>query len=304
MRLLRLPTRASLAAAHERTPDGFRLLTVVSLHADAQLDHAIGWGECSALNQAGYTHESSESAFELLRTGVAFAADMHPMAAAAVDMAVLDATLRHDGMSLASYLGTADCVVAAGAVVGLGPIPTMLDAIERLEHSGFGRIKVKVTPDRLLSPLQTIREVFPSIELQVDANGSLGPSEIPTLLRLQELGVTAIEQPFEPGDRASATRLVTEAEIDVVADEAVTNAADVAALATDRAATAVAIKTAEARRAASDAGCRGGGRALRTQGVNWGNARKRARPSPAGSGGGPSGLQNCRGPLTRTTVVA
>jgi len=85
LRLLQLPTHSSLAAAHGVPTTSFRMLTLVGLHVDNDLDRVVGWGECSALNEAGYTPEWAEGAFELLRSGAPFTNVSAPMATAAIE---------------------------------------------------------------------------------------------------------------------------------------------------------------------------------------------------------------------------
>lgn len=247
LRLLQLPTRASLAAAHGVRTESFRMLTVVGLHVDNDLGTTAGWGECSALNEVGYTNESAEGTFDLLRSGTSFDSGAHPMAVAAVEMALLDAQLKAAGESLADRLGTSGLTAPAGAVVGLAPIPVMLDEVEGLVESGYRRLKCKIAPGKITTPIEAIRTSFPDIELQVDANASLQAEDIPALLVLHDLGVTAIEQPFAVADHDAATRLVAahrvgQSGVEVVGDEAVQNGSDVDRLAANGGATAVAIK--------------------------------------------------------------
>lgn len=242
LHLLRLPTRDALAAAHGVSTEQFRTLTLVGLHVDNDRSVAVGWGECSALNERGYTDEWAEGAFDLLRSGAPFDRASAPMATSAIEMAMLDYELKQAGESLADRLGTAGGKADAGAVVGLGPLPAMLDAVGDLADQGYRRVKIKIAPGRVVVPIDAIGMSFPDIELQVDANGSLAPHDLPLLAALRDLGVRAVEQPFAPGDRQSAARLVAETDMAIVADEAVTSAADVDTLAADRAATAIAIK--------------------------------------------------------------
>jgi len=218
------------------------MLTIVGVHLDGDLETVSGWGECSALNEPGYTSEWAEGAFELLRSGRPFDPTTSPMAAAAIEMALLDAELKAAGESLADRLGTSGQSSPAGAVVGLGSIPSMLNQIEELVDQGYARIKVKVAPGKIVVPITAIDSSFPDVELQVDANGSLRAEDIPSLLHLRDLGVRAVEQPFAVGDHASAARLVADSDLAIVADEAVQTPADVDRLAEDKAATAVAIK--------------------------------------------------------------
>jgi len=242
LHLVRLPLRASLTAAHGVATEQFRELTLVGLHVDNDTSTVVGWGECSALNEPGYTPEWAEGAFDLLRSGSAFDRTTAPMATSAVEMALLDFELKQAGESLANRLGTAGQSAPAGAVVGLGPLPSMLDAVEALVAKGIGRIKIKVSPGRIVVPIEAIRSSFPDVELHIDANGSLAAQDLPALVALRDMGVRAVEQPFALNDRQSAARLVAETDMAIVADEAVSFVGDVTALTADKAATAVAIK--------------------------------------------------------------
>lgn len=242
LRLLKLPTRSSLAAAHGVPTQAFRMIALVGLHADNDLGSVVGWGECSALNEPGYTPEWAEGAFDMLRSGAPIDATTAPMAAAALEMAMLDADLKLAGQSLSDRLGTSGASAPAGAVVGLAPLPSMLDEIEDLADQGYRRIKVKIAPGKTIVPIQAIRTSFPELELHVDANGSLSDRDLTALVQLRDLGVRVVEQPFAPGDHRAAARLVADTDLAVAADEAVQSAHDVDMLAQDRAATAVVVK--------------------------------------------------------------
>ena len=242
LRLLQLPTHSSLDAAHGVPTTSFRMLTLVGLHVDNDLDRVVGWGECSALNEAGYTPEWAEGAFELLRSGAPFTNVSAPMATAAIEMAALDADLKQAGESLSGRLGTSGSSAPAGAVVGLAPLSTMLDEVEDLAAQGYRRIKIKSAPGRIVDPVAAVRSSFPGLELHVDANASLRQEDLPALMQLRDLGVRVVEQPFSVDDRHMPARLIAETDLDVAADEAVQSPADVDALAANQAATAIAVK--------------------------------------------------------------
>lgn len=242
LRLLKLPARSSLAAAHGVPAESFRMLTLVGLHVDNDLSHVVGWGECSALNEPGYTSEWAEGAFDLIRSGGPIDPATAPMASAAIEMAMLDAELKQAGQSLSDRLGTTGLSSTAGAVVGLAPLPNMLDEIEALAAQGYGRIKIKIAPGKIVVPIQAIRSSFPDLELHVDANGSLQDQDMASLVHLRDLGVRVVEQPFPAGDHRAAARLIADTDLAVAADEAVQSPLDVDMLAADRAATAVVVK--------------------------------------------------------------
>jgi len=250
VRLLRLATRATLHAAHSATarptagqdgPSSFRELTIVSLHNEVGSD-ALGWGECAALNAPTYTAEWARGAYEMLTSGQPIDVAQSPMAAAAIEMATLDAELRAEERSLADKLGCGGTTSTAGAVVGLAPIPSMLAEVTELVDAGYRRVKCKVAPGRLIEPIRAVTSEFPGLEVQIDANGSLGFDDLRVLFALRDLGITAVEQPFAIGDRASAARLVADTDLTVIADESITSVNELWQVAQDQAATAVAIK--------------------------------------------------------------
>lgn len=241
VRLIELRTHASLAAAHERNPQSTRQLVIVAAHHD-DTEFVSGWGECSALNTAGYTNEWAEGAWETLSNGLAFEHCEQPMAAAALEMAILDSELRRDGQSLSDQLHTAGKRSTAGAVVGIDTIPAMLTEVADLAAQGFGRVKCKIVPGRVVEPVRAIRERFPSIELHVDANASLTADDLGMLATLRDLDVRAVEQPFAVDDHQSAQRLVADNDMQVIADEAIATLDDVERVARDQSATAVALK--------------------------------------------------------------
>ncbi|MEM7091621.1 MAG: enolase C-terminal domain-like protein [Actinomycetota bacterium] len=241
IRLVRLPTLASLAAAHDPNPQSHRELVYVALHPEDDASLTVGWGECSALNAPTYTREWASGAFESL-TSTSGPTTNEPMARAAIEMAQLDAELRRDGISLAERLGTSGHSAPAGAVVGLDTIPNMLDQVAELAMAGYRRVKIKIVPGRVVEPIRAVRRTFPDLELQVDANSSLSIDDLGLLLALRDLGVSAVEQPFAVGDHRAAARLVSESDLVVLADEAVDDLSDLHALAADQAATGVVVK--------------------------------------------------------------
>ena len=87
IRLVSLPTRAVLGAAHDERPPERRDLVYVALHEADSPDTVLGWGECSALNAPTYTAEWAEGAYEQLAAGRPIDASSHPMAAASCSYA-------------------------------------------------------------------------------------------------------------------------------------------------------------------------------------------------------------------------
>ncbi len=225
--LLELPIRSALAAAHDRSPDSVRRLTVVRLESE---DGQMGWGECSALNDVGYSAESAQTAYDTLtgdaRLAGAVGSDLRaeaPMATAALEMAELDLRLRAQSVSLAAYLGVTRTTVPAGAVISLGSIAETVAGVQHAVVEGFGRVKLKVLPARWgVDPVALVRAVvdgFPGLEVHVDGNGSFDANSAPQVEEMVASGASAVEQPF-PIDELDLAAALVDRGIPIIADEA------------------------------------------------------------------------------------
>ncbi len=242
IRQVELATRTGLAAAHDRAPDPVRRLIYVSTHVGDSSEPATGWGECSALNTVGYTHESVDTVWATLTGSDPRPLSTQPMAAAGVRMALADHRLRLAGVSLSEQLGTQGRSAVAGAVVGLGPTAERRHEVEQLVADGFRHIKLKIDASTTAADIASIVAGLPGVDWHVDANGSLHSDNLPMLIGLSELGVSAIEQPFAPREHELATQLVAATAGAVIADEGAVTATDIEQLADRKTATAVAVK--------------------------------------------------------------
>ncbi len=66
--------------------------------------------------------------------------------------------------------------------------------------AGYRRIKLKIEPGWDIEPVAAVRERWPTIPLQVDANQSYSRETRPPLARLDEFDLLLIEQPLEEED--------------------------------------------------------------------------------------------------------
>lgn len=236
LRLVALPTRATLAASHDDAPPANRELVFVHVRSD----EGEGWGECSALNRPTYTAEFARGCFEILRDQVApavFASGVGgqdevalvnaPMAAAGFTMAVNDMTLRSRGVSLAHELGVVATTVAAGAALGLGEPLDVANQARALAEEGYRRIKLKVAPGVDMATVEAVQTACPELSLHLDANGAYSETDLPRVIELSAAGVVAIEQPFAPAVAADVQReLMAASTVPILADESVASVAD------------------------------------------------------------------------------
>jgi O-succinylbenzoate synthase len=149
----------------------------------------------------------------------------HPMAKAALELAVLDAELRAAGRSFGDHLGAVVETVPAGVSVGImDSVPQLLEAVGGYLEQGYVRIKLKIEPGWDLEPVRAVRETFGDIGLQVDANTAYRLGDARHLARLDPFDLLLIEQPLPEDDvrgHAALARLIT---TPVCLDESITSA--------------------------------------------------------------------------------
>jgi O-succinylbenzoate synthase len=190
----------------------------------------VGYGECSALESPYYTSEYCDEAIfvlqyfilDLLRSRFGtrfqigelnnFLAKIqgHNMAKSAVEMAVIDLTLKRQNISLRSLLdSTTDIVKFGGVVDGTNAIAETLDEVKTLVNLGYSRIKVKVNPSVSPKYLRDIRNEFNDLEMFVDANESFESfkAALDYFKEIEDCNLTMIEQPFDRDEILSNTRL-------------------------------------------------------------------------------------------------
>jgi O-succinylbenzoate synthase len=201
-----------------------------------------GWGECGALPDPGYTAEYVDGAHRILRqhlAPLAFAAGEidadslgavlapvvgHPMAKAALELAMLDAELRTTGVSLAARLGGTRDRVECGVSVGLFPAAELLEQVEGYVADGYRRVKLKILPGHDVEPIGAVREKFPDLPLWADANGSYAPNDLDALRALDEFSLGLLEQPLPDDDLLGAAAIARALDTPVCLDESITSA--------------------------------------------------------------------------------
>lgn len=208
-----------------------------------------GWGECAAPADPVYSPEYAAGAEHVIRTyliprlrayprlssGLVAPAlagvKGHPMAKAAIEMAVLDAELRSAGQSFATFLGAVRDRVPAGVSVGImDSIPALLEAVGQYVDEGYQRVKVKIQPGWDVEPVRALRERFgDAILLQVDANTAYTLRDAHQLARLDAFGLVLIEQPLAEDDLGGHAALARLIKTPVCLDESVTSARTAAA---------------------------------------------------------------------------
>lgn len=211
-------------------------------------DTVEGWGECVALSEPSYSPEYVDGAQHvivhhllprLMAAGPISAADVapvlaklhgHPMAKAAIEMAVLDAQLRASGESFASFLGAERTRIPSGVSVGIhDTTDDLLAAVQGYVDDGYVRIKLKIEPGSDIEQVAAVRELIGAdTPFQVDANTAYRRTDGAHLARLDEFGLLLIEQPLAEDDIVGHARLAAEVETPICLDESLVSAAGTA----------------------------------------------------------------------------
>jgi O-succinylbenzoate synthase len=211
-------------------------------------DTVEGWGECVALSEPSYSPEYVDGAQHvivhhllprLMAAGPISAADVapvlaklhgHPMAKAAIEMAVLDAQLRASGASFASFLGAERTRIPSGVSVGIhDSTEDLLAAVQGYVDDGYVRIKLKIEPGSDIEQVAAVRELIGAdTPFQVDANTAYRRTDGAHLARLDEFGLLLIEQPLAEDDIVGHARLAAEIDTPICLDESLVSAAGTA----------------------------------------------------------------------------
>jgi O-succinylbenzoate synthase len=210
---LKMPLVAHFETSFGRIYD--RECVLVKIEAEG----LVGWGECAADRDPGYSYETTGTVMHILREfalpllvgqEVADAADLqrrlgkirgHHLAKAGVEMALWDLLGKRDGRSLKDMLGGVRDQVAVGVSVGLQDTTAdLVKAVTGYVEQGYRRIKIKIKPGRDVSEAEAVRAAFPAIKLQVDANSAYSLETAHVLRPLDDLDLLLIEQPLFEDD--------------------------------------------------------------------------------------------------------
>ncbi len=200
----------------------------------------IGWAECVAMSEPLYSPEYVNGCLDLmkrflipaLRAKESITAEDVPvvlkpflggqMAKAALETAVLDAQLKDQGISLAKYLGATKTKVECGVSVGIANnLDALVEEVKSYVDAGYRRIKLKIEPGWDYEAVKTIRNLYPEIPLQVDANQAYSRSDGKLLAKLDEFNLLLIEQPLDEHDILGHAMLAKEVKTPICLDESI-----------------------------------------------------------------------------------
>jgi O-succinylbenzoate synthase len=204
-----------------------------------------GWGECASPSDPYYCPETTETCWHILRDFLGplvigkewgsidelrFLYKLvkgNNVAKAGLEMACWDALARAEGEPLRRLIGGVRKEIASGVSLGIETdLGKLIGVVEKFVDEGYKRVKLKIGPGNDLAPVKAVRERFPDLPLQVDANSAYTLEDVDMLRRLDEFGLLLIEQPLAHDDIVDHARLQAELATPVCLDESIHSAAD------------------------------------------------------------------------------
>jgi O-succinylbenzoate synthase len=209
---------------------------------EVKADGIIGWGECVADRDPGYAYETVGTAWHILSDflipplfgqEIIDATDLqnhmahvkgHQMAKAGIEMAIWDLMGKLQGCSVRELLGGNRIKVHVGVSIGIQQNPSqLLSVVENYLKLGYQRVKIKIKPGRDVADTKAVRDSFPDLRLQVDANSAYILEDADALKPLDEMDLLLIEQPLAEDDLWDHHRLQAQFKTPLCLDESITS---------------------------------------------------------------------------------
>jgi o-succinylbenzoate synthase len=231
---LSMPLVASFETSFGRETD--RQCILITLQADG----LTGYGECVATHAPGYSYETTGTAWHILKDFIVppilgqdlvDAADFqkrvqgirgHHLAKAGIEMALWDLLGKRAGKSLKEMFGGTRAQVEVGVSIGIQESASALvRTVESYLKQGYSRIKIKIKPGREVEETSAVRDAYPNLRLQVDANSAYTLETARALKPLDDLDLLLIEQPLFEDDIWDHRKLQAEFKTPICLDESV-----------------------------------------------------------------------------------
>ncbi|RMD76584.1 MAG: o-succinylbenzoate synthase [Lentisphaerae bacterium] len=214
---------------------------LIFLHFHEAVSNQSGWAEVAPLRDPFYLPEYTQSTFMLLKryvTTVIGCDFRSPQALlrtfpairgnwftrAAIDIMGWGAWCLATQTPLYAALGGQRKTVRAGLAFSADTsVETVCSRIHEAQSQNVTRVRLKISPATNIKLLHEVRNQFPALEIQLDANGSFVPDTrgLRQLQAIDELGFQLIEQPFPYRDFVSHAKLQACSKTPVALDESI-----------------------------------------------------------------------------------
>jgi O-succinylbenzoate synthase len=230
----------SLPYVHPFETSFSRELSREAILVAVESDGLLGWGECVAGRGPWYSYETIGTAWHVLVDFLAPAllgqqidqpSDVvarfsrvrgHAMARASLENALWDLFGRAQGRSLGEMLGGVRPAVPVGVSVGIEPtLEELLAQVEGYVAAGYARVKLKIKPGWDVQVVRAVRERWPDLALQVDANSAYTLADAARLAELDPFDLLLIEQPLHHDDMVDHAVLQRQLRTPICLDESI-----------------------------------------------------------------------------------
>lgn len=210
----------------------------ILLRVDA--DGVTGWGECASPSDPYYCPETVSTCWHILADflgPLVLGRDWDSIdelrslyrlvkgnnfAKAGLEMACWDAMARSEGVPLRALLGGVRKHICSGVSLGIEEDPAkLLPIVQRYVDEGYARVKLKIGPGHDIDVVRAVRERFPDLPLQVDANSAYTLRDADHLRALDDFGLLLIEQPLAHDDIIDHAKLQAQLRTPVCLDESI-----------------------------------------------------------------------------------
>jgi o-succinylbenzoate synthase len=201
---------------------------------------AVGWGEAPLTSGPWYNEETASSAWVMLHEiliPMLLDADLegpedvdrlfgrvrgNKLARSGLEFAAWDLFGHMRGESISAMLGGTRATVSVGVSVGVQKdIPTLLKVVGDYLAAGYRRVKLKIKPGWDIEPTRAVRESWPDLALQVDANSIYTLDYAEHLAQLDAFDLLLIEQPLAHDDIYDHAKLQKQLKTPICLDESI-----------------------------------------------------------------------------------
>ncbi len=214
--------------------------------ARIESEGVVGWGESVAPERPWYSGETPETIWWLLdeiaipqlltvdlpdpyaTSAVLDWIRDHRMAKATLEMGIWDLFAKRANAPLSAILGGTRDRILCGVAIGIQTtVDQLLERIRtELDGTAYQRVKVKIKPGWDGHIAEAIRNAFPDLPFQLDANSAYTLADIPLFKRIDAYTPLLVEQPLAEDDIIDHATLQKAIMTPVCLDESIHTAED------------------------------------------------------------------------------
>lgn len=199
-----------------------------------------GWGEVVAMSAPLYNEETLKTCWHILedfliprtlarpwKSPTEWALAMQDlrrnyMARAGLEAALWELFAQMQGQSLSQLWGGKRSRVTVGVSLGIeNQLDTLMERVDEAIGQGYRRVKLKIKPGWDRTPVEAVRNRYPDLMLQVDANSAYRLEDAQPLRNLDAFGLLLLEQPLAHDDVVDHARLAQQIKTPLCLDESI-----------------------------------------------------------------------------------